>query len=273
MKPTLESDLELATRVAKAAGVLLLELRAAFGPVEPTDSARRKLLKDLGDRRANELIIAALAASRPADAILSEESVDGHERDTADRVWIVDPLDGTAEYSQGRHDFAVHIALWDRFDARPEKLVLGVVDLPEQGITRTTGDLDVAIAPILADRPVRILVSRSRPPKLATSGIPELSRALAAAGITDKGVEIVELGSVGAKVNELLSDRVHAYVHDTGFYEWDVAAPLAVAHHYGLVATHLDGDPVTFNHRPPWVASLTVCSPALAPFLRSEAPH
>lgn len=264
----MESDLELATRVATAAGKLLLELRASFGPVDPTDSAKRKLLKDSGDRRANELIVAALAAARPADAILSEESVDGHERDTSDRVWIVDPLDGTKEYSQGRHDFAVHIALWDRFDASGERLVLGVVDLPEQGITRTTGDLDIAVAPIAVDRPVRIVVSRSRPPKIATTGVAELARALATARITDQGVEIVELGSVGAKVNELLSGRVHAYVHDTGFYEWDVAAPLAVAHHYGLVATHLDGDPVTFNHRPPWVANLTVCSPVLAPFLR-----
>lgn len=263
----METDVELATRVAKLAGQLLLELRESIGSFDRSDIATRKKLKDEGDRAANELIVTALTAARPGDAILTEEAFDEDNRDTARRVWIIDPLDGTSEYGLGRADFAVHIALWDREATTPEKLVAGAVDLPAQQITRTTADVSAHPPPLAADRPIRIVVSRSRPPQIARSGIEKLARAMAEAGITDMGVEVINYGSVGAKVNEVLSGRAEAYLHDTGFYEWDVAAPLAVAQHYGLTATHIDGEHITFNHRPPWVRSLTVCLPQLTRFL------
>lgn len=263
----MESDIELAARVAKDAGQLLLQLRESFGPVDAEDRIRRKALRDEADAASNELIVAALSAARPADAILSEEAEDELIRDTADRVWIVDPLDGTSEYGLGRADFAVHIALWDRNAATSEKLAVGVIDLPAQGLVYTTGDLDPVIPQVPLHRPVRIVVSRSRPPAFATSGLGEFGRALAAAGVTSLGAEVVNVGSVGAKVAELLAGRSEVYVHDSGFYEWDVAAPLAVAQHYGLIATHIDREPITFNHRPPWVTNLRVCLPELAPFV------
>lgn len=266
----MESDFALATSVAAQAGKLLLELRDSYGDFDPSDKGTVKRLRDEADRAAHELIVAAIAAGRPQDAILSEEGFDELARDTADRVWIVDPLDGTWEYGQRRHDFAVHIALWDRAAPSAEKLLLGVVDLPAQGIARTTGDIDVVPPPIPNDRPVRLVVSRSRPPEISKIGVDQLARALAEAGVTDQGVEVVNVGSVGAKVAELLGGRGEAYVHDTGFYEWDVAAPLAVAQHYGMIATHIDGAAITFNHRPPWVTNLAVSSPALAPFLIAD---
>ena len=110
----MESDVELATRVAKLAGQLVLELRESFGVVEPDDKARRKQLKDDADRAAHDLIVGELAQHRPGDAVLSEEGIDQAQRADADRVWIVDPLDGTAEYGKGLADFAIHIALWER---------------------------------------------------------------------------------------------------------------------------------------------------------------
>jgi 3'(2'), 5'-bisphosphate nucleotidase len=263
-----ESDAQLAITVAKQAGQLLLKLREDFGPVDPDDKVRRTELKDKADAASHELIMALLGEARPDDAILSEEGVDEVARDSADRVWIVDPLDGTREYGLGRSDFAVHIALWDRHVGESGGLITGVVDLPAQH--RTLSTIDEVSAPRTVDdsRAVQLIVSRSRPPEIAKDvGREALASALQAEGQTSHGVEIIHSGSVGVKVAEVLADRADAYVHDTGFYEWDVAAPLALAQHYGLTAAHIDGSEITFNHRPPWVTSLIVALPTLAPFM------
>jgi 3'(2'), 5'-bisphosphate nucleotidase len=258
------SDAELSREVAREAGVLLLELRASFGPISDKDAANA--LRKQADRASHELIVARLAAARPDDAILSEEGKDDASRLDAERVWIVDPLDGTWEYGQGRADFAVHIALWE-----PANRVLSAatVDLPAQGLARTVLDDVAPPAPLPLDRPVRVVASRSRPPATLQQTVDALARMLADAGVTNKGVEIVDVGSVGAKVNEILSGRADAYVHDTGFYEWDVAAPYGVALHYGLVPSHLDGSAVLFNQMPPYVANLVVSHPALVGHLRA----
>jgi 3'(2'), 5'-bisphosphate nucleotidase len=176
----------------------------------------------------------------------------------ADRVWIVDPLDGTWEYGQGRPDFAVHVALWEGGEVRAS-----TVELPAQGVTRSVLDSAAVPAPLPTDRPVRIVASRTRPPAILPRAVELLSERLAAAGITTLGAEIIDVGSVGAKVNEILSGRAEAYVHDTGFYEWDVAAPFGVALHYGYRASHVDGSDMTFNHMPPYVNDFVVVHPTL----------
>lgn len=258
------SDAELSRDVARAAGALLLDLRAGFGPIDDKDAAN--LLRKRGDREAHEFIMRELSAARPGDAILSEEGQDNDDRLSAERVWIVDPLDGTFEYGQGRRDFAVHIALWE-----PEGAILSAttVDLPAQGLTRSVLDDVSGPEPLPTDRPLRIVASRSRPPATLPLTVEILSRRLAEAGITEAGVEIIDVGSVGAKVNEIISGRAEAYVHDTGFFEWDVAAPYGVAHHYGLVPSHLDGSAVLFNAMPPYVTDLVVSHPQLVDHLRA----
>ena len=116
--------------VAAQAGELLLKLRASTGFADPT------ALRKAGDRNSNELLIAALAQARPQDAVLSEESADDRSRLDADRVWIVDPLDGTHEYGEeGRTDWAVHVALWERSAGG---LTAGAVALPAREMTLTT---------------------------------------------------------------------------------------------------------------------------------------
>jgi 3'(2'), 5'-bisphosphate nucleotidase len=257
------TDAEISRDVAREAGRLLLDLRASFGPVDDKDAANA--LRKHADRASHELIMELLTAARPGDAILSEEGKDADSRLSAERVWIVDPLDGTFEYGQGRSDFAVHIALWE-----PAGAVLSAttVDLPAQGLTRSVLDVVDAPAPLPTDRPIRIVASRSRPPATLPRTVEILSRRLADDGVTDQGVEIIDVGSVGAKVNELITGRAEAYVHDTGFYEWDVAAPYGVATHYGLVPSHVDGSPVLFNRMPPYVTDLTVSHPALVSALR-----
>ena len=145
--------------VARLAGALLLDLRAGFGSIEGKDEAND--LRKQADRASHELIMAESTAARPGDAILSEEGKDDDRRLSADRVWIVDPLDGTWEYGQGRNDFAVHIALWEPASAT---LSATVVDLPGQGLSRTALDTASVPGPLPQDRPLRIVASRSRPP-------------------------------------------------------------------------------------------------------------
>jgi 3'(2'), 5'-bisphosphate nucleotidase len=261
------TDAELSQVIAREAGAMLLALRESYGVVDPGDREQADRLRKQGDLVAHEFLAAALAEHRPHDALLSEEGKDDDRRLTADRVWIVDPLDGTWEYGQFREDFAVHVALW--VSARQE-LAACSVDLPAQGLTRSV--LDEVSGPVAlpVDRPIRVVASRSRPPKSLQAAMEILSERLALAGVTDRGVEIVDVGSVGAKVNVLLSGRAEAYVHDTGFYEWDVAAPFGVARHYGYEASHVDGRPMTFNHMPPYVTDLVVSHPLIAVALRES---
>jgi 3'(2'), 5'-bisphosphate nucleotidase len=252
------NDGELSEQVARTAGQLLLNLREKFGPPQSKEHANE--LRDLADRSAHECIVALIGEHRPGDAILSEEGKDNDHRLSADRVWIVDPLDGTWEYGQGRPDFAVHIALWI---PQAQELQACTVDLPAQGVCRTMAGAASVPNPLPTDRPLRLVASRSRPPATLQRTVDVLSEMVRAEGVNAHGVEIVDVGSVGAKVNEIISGRAEAYVHDTGFYEWDVAAPVGVAQHLGFDAAHLTSLPVTFNHMPPYVTDLVVSHPQL----------
>ncbi|CAB4916665.1 MAG: 3'(2'),5'-bisphosphate nucleotidase CysQ [Actinobacteria bacterium] len=257
---TILTDAELSRVIARDAGAMLLDLRESYGVIDPADRERADRLRKEGDRGAQTLLAAALAEHRPGDAILSEEADDDDRRLTAERVWIVDPLDGTWEFGQSREDFAVHVALWH---SAGQTLAACTVDLPAQGLTRSVLDEVSGPGALPTDRPLRIVASRTRPPASLGAAVEILSKRLAEAGITELGVEIVDVGSVGAKVNTILSGRAEAYVHDTGFYEWDVAAPFGVARHYGYEASHVDGRAMTFNHMPPYVTDLVVSHPMI----------
>jgi 3'(2'), 5'-bisphosphate nucleotidase len=255
------TDAQLSRDIARDAGALLLSMRETHGNLDDWAVADR--LRDRADRASHELLVAALAEARPQDEVLSEEGRrDDPARVGASRVWIVDPLDGTWEYGQGRPDFAVHVALWEG-----EQVLASTVDLPAQGLTRSVLDEGVAPAALPTDRPIRIVASRTRPPEVLAAAVALLSDRLASAGITTLGAEVVDVGSVGAKVNEVISGRAEAYVHDTGFYEWDVAAPYGVARHYGYDASHVDGSVVTFNHTPPYVNDFMVSHPSITELL------
>lgn len=261
------TDAELSRQIATEAGVVLLALRESYGVIEPGDADRANSLRKEGDRTSHELLAAALAEHRPDDALLSEEGVDDDVRLSASRVWIVDPLDGTWEYGQARADFAVHVALWH---PQEHRLSACTVDLPAQGLTRTSDDTSAAPAPLPTDRPIRVVASRTRPPATLHHVTEELARRLADANINMHGVEIMDVGSVGAKVNELLSGRAEIYMHDTGFYEWDVAAPYGVAEHYGYHASHVNRSAVAFNQMPPYVRDLVVSHPGLTEHLHAS---
>ncbi|MDN3260523.1 inositol monophosphatase family protein [Streptomyces sp. CSDS2] len=236
-------DHELARRLAEEAGALLLGLRTGTALADPGT------LKELGDSRSHAFLTAQLALHRPSDAVLSEEGADDPARLAAGRVWIVDPLDGTREYSEaGRDDWAVHVALWA--DGR---LVAGAVALPAQGVTLSTAEPCPAPAADEHDRPV--LGSRSRPPAFL-------------ARVAERvGAELAGMGSAGAKTAAVVRGQARAYIHAGGQYEWDSAAPAAVALAAGLHVSRLDGSPLRYNREDPYLPDLLVCRPTDAEVL------
>lgn len=252
------ADAELSREIARETGALLLDVRRSFGELDPADRERSRELRDTADRQAHEHIARRLADERPDDTLLSEEGDREGGRRSASRVWVVDPLDGTWEYGQGRDDFAVHVALWTRSAGDDGVLTAASVDLPSQGLTWSV--LDDARAPeaLPADRPVRVVVSRSRRPVDVDDLVEGLRQRLAIE------VEIVTVGSVGAKVGELLAGRAEVYVHDSGFHDWDLAAPLAVAEHQGFWCSTPTGEPFGFNGDSLVQPGVVMAAPALA---------
>ncbi len=252
------TDASFAAEIARDAGIALLDLRARFGPV--ADDVRRRELMDAGDRMAQQILSDRLTAERPEDAVLSEEATDTEVRLSADRVWIIDPLDGTDEYGQGRTDFAVHVALWQRSAGPAGALTDGVVDVPALGELWRT-DQPRPVHPPPSNRALRVVVSRSRPPAGLSRLLEDVSADLAEAGITSRGIEAANVGSVGAKLGEVMAGRAEAYLHPGGLNEWDLAAPHACALAAGLVAL---GPDQPFNRMPPKSGPVLICHPALA---------
>ena len=230
-----------AARFAEEAGRLLLGIRARIDGGDAVDHIRHE-----GDLRSHELLLARLTATHPDDAVLSEEGADDLARLDAERVWIVDPLDGTREFGEPpRTDWAVHVALVIRGEP-----VAGAVALPARGVVLST-----AAPPTLArstgGRP-RVVVSRTRPPA-------EADRL-----VTALGAELVAMGSAGAKAMAVVLGDADVYPHAGGQYEWDSAAPVAVAARAGLHVSRLDGTPLRYNQRDAWLPDLLICRPELA---------
>jgi 3'(2'), 5'-bisphosphate nucleotidase len=216
--------------------------------------------------------MAELARERPDDAVLSEEGIDDKARLTADRVWIVDPLDGTREFGEpGRNDWAVHVALWAR-DASADsgQLIAGAVALPAQNrvlateATPAAGDPHPAVPALGAERPLRMVVSRTRASNLVKDVAARLN------------AELVPCGSAGAKVATVVLGENDVYLHSGGFYEWDTAAPVAVARQRGFHVSRIDGSPVVYNREDPLLPDILVCRFAIADRLLNavrEATH
>jgi 3'(2'), 5'-bisphosphate nucleotidase len=233
-------DDRLAAELAEQAGQLLLDLRAEGG--DPGD------LRTAGDRLSHEFLAAELAARRPGDAVLSEEGRDDRSRLAAERVWIVDPLDGTREFGEpGRTDWAVHVALWEH-----GALTAGAVALPAQGQVLATTAPPVVPPVNGSEGPLRVVVSRTRPPAFLERLSGEMS------------VTLVPLGSAGAKAAAVLRGEADAYIHAGGQYEWDSAAPAAVALAAGLHASRLDGSALQYNQPDPVLPDILICPVALA---------
>jgi 3'(2'), 5'-bisphosphate nucleotidase len=230
-------DDKAAAELAQRAGQVLRDLQA--GDLEG------KELGAEGDRRSHVLLLELLAERFPDDRVRSEEDDQAKElADAAGRVWIIDPLDGTREYSERRTDWAVHVAL--AVDGLP---AVGAVALP--GLDLVLGTGEPPPLPSLPDVP-RLVVSRTRPPEF----VPFVAERL--------GADIVPMGSAGAKISAVVRGEAEVYVHAGGQYEWDSCAPVAVALAAGLHASRIDGQPLRYARPDPWLPDLVVCHPDLA---------
>jgi 3'(2'), 5'-bisphosphate nucleotidase len=226
------TDAELAAMLASEAGKLLLDVRAS-GQFEG------KALGKAGDEAANRYLVEAIRARRPDDGLLSEESQCDGTRLNKSRVWIVDPVDGTREYGEGRPDWAVHVAL-----VIDGVAAIGAVALPGLGeILRT--DLPKTVPP--APEKLRLVVSRTRP----------AAEAIAVAKALD--AELVPMGSAGAKAMSIIRGEADVYLHSGGQYEWDSCAPVAVALAHGLHCSRIDGSPLVYNQADVYMPDLLIC--------------
>ncbi|MFT5203677.1 MAG: 3'(2'), 5'-bisphosphate nucleotidase [Candidatus Aldehydirespiratoraceae bacterium] len=240
--PATQDDHQLAADLAEEAGQLLVELRDRLA-AEDTPPA---VLKAEGDRQAHEFLMERLLAARPDDAILSEEGKDDLVRLDAARTWIVDPLDGTREFSEvPRSDWAVHVALVE--NNRP---IAGAVALPALGMVLSTADVPVLSTD--AANPPRMIVSRSRPPAAAV----HVAEAI--------GAVLVEMGSAGAKAMAVVRGECEIYAHSGGQYEWDSCAPVAVAAAAGCHVSRIDGSELLYNQEDVYLPDLLICRPELA---------
>lgn len=243
------NDAVLAAQLATEAGALLRRAQTAAAPHELGTQA----LKDRGDRESQTYLANALARHRPDDHVLSEEAKDSSHRARAERVWIIDPLDGTREFSEGRDDWAVHVALWSGGE-----LSVGAVALPGLDLVLTSSD---PTPPWHPPKQLRLAVSRTR----ATATAEQLAK--------DLGAELIPMGSAGYKVGAVVRGEADAYVHTGGQYEWDSAAPVAVARAAGLFTSRVNGEPLVYNNEDPYLPDLVVCNPCVADDLLEHITH
>ncbi|MGP0030138.1 MAG: inositol monophosphatase family protein [Acidimicrobiales bacterium] len=222
--------------MATAAGHALLELRAT--------ASRFTDLGAAGDRLSHQFLVKELGRLYPDDDVRSEEGLE-HVSGSG-RLWIIDPLDGTREFRQReRSDWAVHVALVIGGVA-----VVGAVALPALDITLSTA-APRTLAERAENEPPRVIVSRTRPPEVAY----DVARAI--------GGVMIPMGSAGAKIGAVVLGGADVYVHAGGQYEWDSAAPVAVAVASGLHASRLNGDPLRYGAPDAWLPDLVVCRPEL----------
>lgn len=234
MTPEELNDAELAAQLAEQAGRILIDVRAS-GKFEG------KALGKAGDEAANRFLCEAIRTARPDDGLLSEEEKDDTARCQLDRVWIVDPVDGTREYGEGRSDWAVHVGL-----AIGGVATTGAVALPglDGGVVLRT-DAPVSLKDLPATP--RFVVSRSRPAKEAQAVCEAMQG------------ELVPMGSAGAKAMSVVRGEAEIYLHSGGQYEWDSCAPVAVAEANGLHCSRIDGSPLLYNRADTYLPDLLIC--------------
>lgn len=244
----LEQDLAFAKQAALEAGQRVADLRAS-------GRWQGQTLADIGDQAADGLLQGLLRGRYPHDGVLSEETADSPARLSRERCWIVDPLDGTREFSEGREDWAVHVAL-----SIGGRCALGAVALPSRGQVLwgvalpgresfgVTGPGSLVRGDGATDGPLRIVVSRSHTP----DWVARFAERIGARAPQP-------WGSAGFKSALLLLGEADVYVHKKGLKEWDTCAPETVARALGWSVCRLRGDEHRYNQADPRNHEFVVC--------------
>lgn len=237
---TLRRELEVAVTLARQAGETIMKYYRTGLSAEHKNGAEPVTA---ADRAADRLIAAGLRAAFPGDGLLTEESDDDLTRLDRDRVWIVDPLDGTTEFIAETGDFAVQIGL-----ARDGQPVLGVVCQP------TDGQLLYAVANhgafrVINGRTARLGVThQATPAKMCLIASRSHYSAFVESARQILGIQSTRrMGSVGLKIGMLSRGLCDLYVATTVSREWDVCAPDAVLREAGGRLTNLCGEELTYN--------------------------
>ncbi len=244
-----DPDLELAVRAARQAGAAVMESFGRPGRVDRKADGQPLTEADLA---ADRILGEALRSARPEYGWLSEETADGPERLEAERVWIVDPIDGTSSFVEGVPDFTVCVGLAERGEAR-----LGVVLNPARRI------LYYSVAGRGAYRNHRPLKEIGESPESCTLLV---SRAENRRGEHDDWRPEWSLRDVGGTAWKLVSVAAgegDGYLTREGRHEWDLCAPLVVAREVGCRVTDADGREISFNRPDPRVAGVVAAGPRL----------
>ncbi len=239
------NDHELAGYLAEYAGIELLKLREGAHQ----ERANSWQLRDQGDLISHNLIKEELRKHRPDDHVLSEEGTDDRSRVDADRVWIIDPLDGSQDFPYPESaEWAVHIALIESGEIKA-----GAVACPSLGRHHVTGS-GVGVAARKNEEP--LIVSN----RWNTYQVSTIAESI--------GAQLTCCGSAGIKTSLVISGDADVYIHGSGLYEWDACAPVAVSRDAGLVAFQLDGTDFKFNKETPVVRGLVISRPEYSKLVR-----
>lgn len=242
----LKHELDVATELARSAGAILLRHYHSPFLVEQKVNALKELEEvTAADREANDLIVRRLAAEFPDDGILAEESADTERRLEKDRVWMIDPMDGTKNFIKRDGDFAVQIGL-----AINGESVAGVVYQPVRDVLYHAARGAGAWIEAPDKNPARMSVSDVVAPHemvLASSRShrsPRMERVVTSFGFKDE----VRRGSVGVKIGLITEQQADLYLHlSPSTKQWDTCAPEIILVEAGGRVTDLFGQPLRYN--------------------------
>ncbi len=243
----LANEFLIARRAALAAGRTILDLYTtdfAISEKQSVDLHFEPVTE--ADVRASRIIVDELSSEFPNDAILSEEEPDDTERRISrDRVWIIDPLDGTAGFVKRDGDFAVQIGL--SVKGVP---LLGVVYLPFHDVLLYAVKGSGSFCVDGDQEPVKVRVSDKTLPRDLTLAMsrnhpsPRMGRIIESFGFGD----LVRRGSVGLKVALIAEQRCDIYIHPSPRTKlWDTCAPQIILEEAGGRFTDLFGNDIRYD--------------------------
>jgi 3'(2'), 5'-bisphosphate nucleotidase len=241
-----DREIEVACELAREAGAILMaHYHSPFLVEQKINALQETEEVTAADREANDLIVRRLVNEFPDDGILAEESKDTERRLEKERVWLIDPMDGTKNFIQRDGDFAVQIGL-----ALDGQVVAGVVYQPERDKLYRASLGDGAWIENKDTAPRRMSVStrtNAREMVLASSRShrsPRMERVVNRIGFKSE----VRRGSVGVKIGLITEQQADLYLHlSPSTKQWDTCAPEIILHEAGGRLTDLFGQPLRYN--------------------------